>query len=75
MQKTNLDDGYQAMAADAQYEADAAEWVNGLPSGKAMADQIMTADKLRLKSKLGELSKADMQAVDDAVCVQIGLRK
>jgi len=42
---------------------------------KAMADQIMTADKLRLKSKLGELSKIDMQAVDDAVCVQLGLRK
>ena len=42
---------------------------------KAMADQIMTADKLRLKSRLGELSKLDMQAVDDAVCVQLGLRK
>ncbi len=40
-----------------------------------MADQIMTADKLRLKSRLGELSKKDMQAVDDAVSVKLGLRK
>ena len=47
----------------------------GNVQSKAMADQIMTADKLRLKSKLGELSKPDMQAVDDAVSVQLGLRK
>lgn len=75
MQNQKLDKGYQAMASDALYEAEAHEWINGLRSSKAMADQIMTADKLRLKSKLGELSKTDMQAVDDAVCVQLGLRK
>ena len=56
------------------YPGNALVSVGGAPS-KAMADQIMTACKLRLKSKLGELSKFDMQAVDDAVSVQLGLRK
>ena len=69
MQQKNLDEGYRAMAADAEYEANAAEWINGLPRGKVMEDL------LHLTSKLDELSKPDMQAVDDAVCVQIGLRK
>ncbi len=40
---------------------------------KAMADQIMTADKVRLKSQLGALSKEDMRGVDEALCVQMGL--
>ena len=61
-------------SADRIYPGNALVWVNGTQS-KAMADQIMTADKLRLQSKVGELSKSDMQAVDDAVCVQLGLRK
>ena len=38
----------------------------GGQSSKAMADQIMSADKGRLKSLLGQLSKADMLAVEDA---------
>lgn len=42
---------------------------------KAMADQIMTADKARLKSRLGELSKADMLAVENALRVQLALPK
>ena len=48
--------------------------VAGTPS-KAMADQFMTADKVRLKTRLGELSKADMLAVDAAVRVQLALSK
>ena len=56
------------------YPGNALVSVSGALS-KAMADQIMTADTTRLKSRLGELSKLDMQAVDDAVCVQFGLRK
>jgi mRNA-degrading endonuclease toxin of MazEF toxin-antitoxin module len=77
MQGTKLSDRYRAMAADARCEANAAEWISGLASCKAMAmsAQIVTADKLRLKSKLVELSKLGMQAVDDAVGVQLGLRK
>ena len=40
---------------------------------KAMADQLMTADKIRLKSKIDALSKADLQAVDLALRVQLAL--
>jgi mRNA interferase MazF len=40
---------------------------------KAMADQIMAADKARLKSLLGTLSKADMLAVEDAILVHLGM--
>lgn len=42
-------------------------------SSKAMADQIMTADKARLKSRIAALSKADMNAVELAVRVQLAL--
>lgn len=42
---------------------------------KAMADQMMAADKGRLKTKLGILSRADMSAVEDAIKVQLGLPK
>ena len=56
------------------YPGEALVTVGGAQS-KAMADQIMTADKSRLKSQLGTLSKQDMQAVDEAMCVQLALRK
>ena len=36
-------------------------------SSKAMADQIMAADKARLKGQLDTLSKTDMLAVEDAI--------
>jgi mRNA interferase MazF len=42
---------------------------------KAMADQIMTASKQTLKSKLGSLSRADMTAVENAVLLQMGMRR
>lgn len=42
---------------------------------KVMADQIMTADKARLKSQIGTLSKAEMVAVDDVIRVQLALPK
>jgi mRNA interferase MazF len=45
----------------------------GGQSSKAMADQIMAADKSRLSSQLGELSKADMLAVEDAIKVHLAL--
>ena len=45
---------------------------------KVMADQIMTADKRRPKSSLGQLSQADMQADMQAVArvirLQLGLK-
>ncbi|WP_371828659.1 type II toxin-antitoxin system PemK/MazF family toxin [Thiocapsa roseopersicina] len=38
-----------------------------------MADQLSTADKSRLTEKLGALSATDMQAVAQAIRVQLGL--
>jgi mRNA interferase MazF len=40
---------------------------------KAMTDQIMAADKRRLKNYLGTLSKDDMLAVEDAIKVHLAL--
>ncbi|PKY11691.1 growth inhibitor PemK [Acidithiobacillus marinus] len=42
-------------------------------SGKAMADQIMAADKSRLKNLLGSLSKADMKAIETAILIHLGM--
>lgn len=57
-----------------QYPGEALVSVDG-QSSKAMADQIMAADKVRLKSQLGTLNKADMQAVEDAIRIHLGLAK
>ena len=40
---------------------------------KVMADQIVTADKRRLKNSMGKLSQADMQAVERVIRLQLGL--
>lgn len=40
---------------------------------KAMADQIMAADKARLKNRLATLSKEDTLAVEDAIKLQLAL--
>ena len=42
---------------------------------KAMSDQLMAADKLRLKEKLATLSKSDMLEVEQSICVHLGLPK
>lgn len=55
-----------------KYPGEAFVTVGG-QDGKAMADQIMAADKSRLKSRLGALSKADMLAVEDAIKVHLAL--
>ena len=39
----------------------------------AMSDQVMAADKLRLKDKLATLSKSDMLEVEKAICTHLGL--
>ena len=44
-------------------------------SSKAMTDQIMAADKSRLKNQIGALSKLDMKAVEDAILVHFGMPK
>jgi mRNA interferase MazF len=45
----------------------------GDQQSKAMADQIMAADKSRLKNQLGALSKLDVKSVEDAIRVHLGL--
>jgi mRNA interferase MazF len=40
---------------------------------KAMADQLTTASKRRLTTRLGRLSPGDMEAVDEAIRVQLAL--
>jgi mRNA interferase MazF len=54
------------------YPGEAVVMAGGQDS-KAMADQIMAADKARLKNQLGTLSKADMLAVEDAIKVHLAL--
>ena len=55
-----------------QYPGEALVAVGG-QRNKAMADQIMAADKSRLQSQLGVLSAAGMRAVEEAIQVQLGL--
>ncbi len=54
------------------YPGEAVVTVGG-ESSKAMADQIMAADKARLKSQIDTLTKADMLAVEDAVKEHLAL--
>jgi len=54
------------------YPGEAVVTVSG-QSSKAMADQIMAADKARLKSQLATLQKADMLAVEDAIKIHLSL--
>jgi mRNA interferase MazF len=42
---------------------------------KSMSDQIMAADKQRLKTKLDKLSRNDLAAVEEALQVHLGLPK
>lgn len=56
------------------YPGEALVTVDG-KQGKAMADQIMAADKIRLKTQIGTLSKADMLGVEQAILVHLGMPK
>lgn len=53
------------------YPSEAKVTVNG-EQRKAMADQIATVDKRRLKSLLGLLGANDMKEVEKAVKIQLG---
>jgi mRNA interferase MazF len=55
-----------------QYPGEAIVHVDG-QSSKAMSDQIMAADKSRLKERICVLSKTDMLAVEDAIKVHLAL--
>jgi mRNA interferase MazF len=54
------------------YPCEAAIDLNGEPR-KAMADQIATVSKQRLKSKVGDLKREDLLAVERAIRVQLAL--
>lgn len=59
---------------DKLYPGEAKVQVEGRES-KAMADQIMTTSKERLRSRMGALSRPDLKAVEDAILVQLGIRR
>lgn len=61
-------------SAGRKYPGEALITLAGKP-GKAMADQIMAADKARLGNQLGTLSKPDMQAIENAILVHLGMPK
>jgi mRNA interferase MazF len=56
------------------YPGEALVTVAGRQS-KAMADQIMAADKRRLKTRLGNLGREDMIAIDDAIKLHLALAR
>jgi mRNA interferase MazF len=56
------------------YPGEAMVTLNG-ERRKAMADQIATASKQRLRDKLGSISASDMAAVEKAVLLQLGIRR
>jgi mRNA interferase MazF len=56
------------------YPSEALITLNGR-QGKAMADQLTTVSKARLGDKLGELSFDDLQRIEHAIRIQLGLAK
>jgi mRNA interferase MazF len=56
------------------YAGQAMVTVNGEPR-KAMADQLTTASKERLRSKLGTVSTSDMASVERAILLHLGIRR
>lgn len=56
------------------YPSDAFITVRG-EKRKAMANQIATVSKARLAKKIGSLGWSDMQAVEDALLLQLGFSR
>lgn len=54
------------------YPSEAPVTFEGTP-GKAMADQLTTVSKLRLVRRSGTLSEVEMEAVERAIRVQLGM--
>lgn len=57
---------------DRLYPSEAYVTLNG-EQRKALADQIATVSKARLKDRLGALSSEDLRQVERAIRVQLGL--
>ena len=54
------------------YKSEAKTILNGI-EGKATASQITTVSHQRMIRKLGTLTNAEMQDIDNAICYQLGL--
>ena len=61
-----------AQKADRVYPGEAAVTFEGKP-GKAMADQIATVSKERLLNRAGKLTHFEMQRIERALKIQLGL--
>lgn len=57
---------------DRLYPSEAYVTINGMQQ-KALADQLTTVSKQRLTNQLGKLSKADLQAVERVIKIQLNL--
>lgn len=55
------------------YPSEAIVMLNGQES-KVMADQLTTAAKERLTSKLGTISAEDMKAIERVIKIQLGIQ-
>ncbi len=56
------------------YPGEALVQLNG-ETRKAMADQLTTASKQRFRSRLGKLSAEDMERLENAVLLQLGIKQ
>jgi mRNA interferase MazF len=56
------------------YPAEALVQLEG-KNAKALGDQITTASRQRLRSRVGALSPTDMGAVEDAILLHLGIRR
>ena len=54
------------------YPSEALVTVDGKES-KAMTDQIMTADKRRLKDLMGKLTREEMKTLEQVLKIQLGI--
>jgi mRNA interferase MazF len=59
---------------DNKYPGEAIIEIDG-NTNKSMSDQIMAADKKRLKSKICILSKSDMNAIEIELRIHLGMYK
>ena len=57
---------------DAVYPGDARIVIRGKPS-RALGDQIRSIDKSRLRARLGRLTQAEIEAVEEAVRITLDL--
>ena len=59
-------------SVDRLYPSEAYVMVKG-KKNKAMADQLTTVSKVRVRNLMGRLSRSDLQALEQAIKIQLGL--